>query len=579
MAGPHVRDACRRHIDDLVGGAARGLYFDCAAATRALDFFVDVLQLNGGQFEGLPFELLPWQAFIVGSLFGWKRKDGTRRFREAFVEAGKGSGKSPLAAGIGLYMMVADGEARAEVYAAATRRDQAMVLFRDAVAMVRQSELLRERITTQGRDERCWNMGHRKSASFFRPIASDDTGQSGPRPHCGLIDEIHEHKNATVINMLRAGKKGRRQPLIFMITNSGFDRASVCYEQHEYAIRIASGALQDDAYFSYVCAMDPTDEPFEDEACWVKANPSIGTTIGLDYLREQIRITRGMPSLESTVRRLNFCQWVDADNPWISGPLFYACEVGYAPLVERDDTGRAARAMVKAQREREALRASFRGREVCGGLDLSGTQDLTAAAFVARNEDDTVDAFVELWTPRETMRERGNRDGADYVAWNRAGYIHAVDGRNGTEGRIVDYNAVARRLGALSGEMSITGVACDPWRMAEFKSACTDEGVELPFINHGQGFGRSADSGLWMPRSIELLEQLIFEKRLRVVFNPCLRWNVSNAVIEQDGKENRVFKKRKAIGRIDGLVALTMAVGLLLNHKAEEPPEYKLFFM
>jgi len=575
VAGPDVRNACKRHLDDLVTAAARGFTWHPDVAQRVMDFFPDVLCLNGGEHEGEPFHLLGWQQFIVGSLFGWLRTDGSRRFREAYVEGGKGCGKSPLAAGIGLYMMLADGEQRAEVYAAATRRDQAMVLFRDAVAMVQLSPKLREATSTQGRDDRVWNIGHRRSGSFFRPIASDESGQSGPRPHCGLIDEIHEHRNGTVINIMRAGKKGRRQPLIFMITNSGFDRTSVCYEQHEYAIRVAGGALADDSFFAFVCSLDESDDPFESEDCWIKANPSLGQTIKPDYLREQVHQARGMPSLASTVRRLNFCQWVDAEDPWIEGALWFACEVGRPP--ESGDVVRGdadAHALVRrAEAARRDLRASFKGKKVSGGLDLSGTRDLTAAAFVTVNEDETVDAFVDFWTPGETMIERGNHDKVGYDAWDRAGFIHA------TEGRSVAYREVARELALLDGEMEIEGIACDPYRMKDFERECDAEGVVLPFVTHGQGFGRSSESGLWMPRSIELIEQLIFEGRLRVVFNPCLRWNVSNAVVEADAKENRIFRKRKAIGRIDGLVALTMAVGLALNKSAEREPEYQMYFL
>ena len=561
VAGPDVRNACKRHLDDLIHGPARGFTWSLEHAKRAISFFPDVLRLNGGEFEAEPFRLLPWQTFIIGSLFGWLRADGSRRFREAYVEGGKGCGKSPLAAGVGLYMLVADGESRAEVYAAATRRDQAMVLFRDAVAMVQLSPELSARTSTQGREDRVWNIGYRKSGSFFRPIASDESGQSGPRPHCGLIDEVHEHKNGTVINIMRAGKKGRRQPLIFMITNSGFDRTSVCFEQHEYGVRIAGGVLTDDAFFAYICSLDEDEDPFEDEACWIKANPSLGETINVSYLREQVHQARGMPSLESTVRRLNFCQWVDAEDPWIDGALWRPCEVGRPPdsgEIEFDDpaTGELMREAAEARR---ALLASMTGRNVSGGLDLSGTRDLTALAIACRNEDDSVHAFVEFWTPDATMHERGNVDRVPYPAWVDAGYVHAAPGR------AIDYENVVMRLAEIDAEMTIDGLAFDPYRIKFFERDLDDAALIIPLIPHGQGFHRASESGLWMCRSIELIEQLIFDGKLRVAFNPCLRWNVGSAVIETDPKNNRVFNKRKAIGRIDGIVALAMAIGLVMQ--------------
>jgi phage terminase large subunit-like protein len=157
VAGPHVRNACHRHLHDLEHGKARGLTWDLAAALRAINFFPDVLRLAGGQFEGLQFHLHPSQVFKTGSLFGWKRKDGTRRFRRAYIEEAKGNGKSPWAAGIGHYCLLADGEQRAEVYAAAADKDQAMVLFRDAVAMREQSPAIARRLTPSGGNP-VWNL-------------------------------------------------------------------------------------------------------------------------------------------------------------------------------------------------------------------------------------------------------------------------------------------------------------------------------------------------------------------------------------------------------------------------------------
>lgn len=203
VAGPDIRNACARHLRDLEEGPKRGLTWDLDAANKAIRFYRTVLKLNGGEFEGLPFELLPWQKFIVGSIFGWKSSDGYRRFRVVYVESGKGSGKSPLAAGVGLTGLIADNEARAEIYAAATKKDQAMILFRDAVAMVQQSPELTKRLVCSGTGQNIWNLAYLKSGSFFRPISSDD-GQSGPRPHMALIDEVHEHKTNMVVEMMRA---------------------------------------------------------------------------------------------------------------------------------------------------------------------------------------------------------------------------------------------------------------------------------------------------------------------------------------------------------------------------------------
>ncbi|ENO2672062.1 terminase large subunit [Salmonella enterica] len=521
IAGPDIRNACKRHLKDLESCHARGLFWDTEAAQRAIDFFAKVLKLNGGEHEGNPFILLPWQCFIVGSIFGWKNSENYRRFRMVYVESGKGSGKSPLAGGVGLYCLTADKEPRAEVYAAATKKDQAMILFRDAVAMVDQSPALAQRINKSGGTGKEWNLAFLQTGSFFRPISSDD-GQSGPRPHCALIDEIHEHKNNQVVEMMRAGTKGRRQALIFMITNSGHDKTSVCYDYHEYGRKVAEGSIEDDSFFSFICSLDEGEDPFKDESCWKKANPSLGHTFTERYLREQVTQARGMPSKESIVRRLNFCQWVDADNPWMSSDVWMGCEEDF-DLQE------------------------LRGEECYGGLDLSGSRDLTALALFFPKKRKLV---VEFWTPKDTLTDR-----VPYDAWERDGYIHT------TPGKAVKYGFVAERIADLAMQFDIRAIAFDQYRIKYLEPELDEASVSVPLIPHGQGYYKAKDSGLWMPYSIELFEQMLDDGAVVIKTNPCLRWNAASAVTEADQKENRIFAKKKSTGRIDGVVASAMAIG------------------
>jgi phage terminase large subunit-like protein len=267
VAGPHVRNACRRHIDDL---KRDDLFYDKDTAARAIKFFETKLRLSEGQFEDKPFKLQPAQDFIVGSLMGWKKLDGTRRFRRAYVEQSKGQGKSPLAGGIGLYGLIADGEAGAEIYSAGATKEQAGVLFRDAVKMVDKSPDLNQRLTKSGGPGREFNISYPSKTSFFRPVSRETrrTG-SGPRPHFALVDELHEHSDGGIIETLERGFKFRRQPLLLMITNAGSDRNSICWAEHEHAVRVAAGnrdAKDDDAFylgeniddttFSFVCGLD-----------------------------------------------------------------------------------------------------------------------------------------------------------------------------------------------------------------------------------------------------------------------------------------------------------------------------------
>ena len=528
IAGPHVRDACKRHLDDLENGHKRGLVFDKVAADRAIRFFPTVLRLNGGEFEGQPFELLDWQKFIVGSLFGWKGSDGWRRFRVAYVETAKGSGKSPLAAGIGMYGLLSDGESRAEIYAAATKKDQAMVLFRDAVAMWQQSPALHAALKSSGTGENVYNLAHLKTGSFFRAISADD-GQSGPRPHMSLIDEVHEHKTNTVIEMQRAGTKSRRQALILMITNSGSNKTGPGWQYHDYAAQVCSGMRKDDGFFGYVCALDKGDDPFRSEKVWAKSNPSLqGANLpGIKYLREQVTEARGMPAKEALVRRLNFCQWTDAANPWISADVWLGAQVEY---------------------EWQTLR----GRRAWAGFDLGSTTDLTGLVlYVEPVEDGEPWKLVPFaWLPDEGLDRKEDLDRQPYLAWRAAGYLET------TPGRAVSRLHLVRRLAELAQMFDLQAVAVDRWRIEDVKAMAEDADVTLPnMVPFGQGYKD-------MSPAIEAFETALLNRQVVHNGHPVMTMCAANAVTVSDDAENRKLSKEKATGRIDLMVAAVMAVGV-----------------
>jgi len=526
IAGPHVRAAAARHLRDLQEAPARGFKWDVLAADRAIGFFEDVLRLNGGQFEGRPFLLLGWQAFIVGSIHGWRRADdGARRFRVAYVETGKGSGKSPVAAGMGLLGLTADGEARAEVYAAATKRDQAMVLFRDAVAMFQQSPELLQRLTPSGSGESVWNLGYRATGSFFRAIAADD-GQSGPRPHVALLDEVHEHKTATMVEMMRAGTKSRRQALIFMITNSGSGKNSPCGIYHDYAAQVAAGQRVDDAFFSFVCGLDEGDDPLADESCWPKANPSLqqANLPGLQYLREQVTEARGMPAKEAIVRRLNFCQWTEAISPWLSAHVWNPCGADF-----------------KAE--------DLRGRRAWAGLDLSSTTDLTALVLLVEPAapGQPWSILPYCWLPADDLAQREQRDRVPYMTWRDAGHLET------TPGRAISRLHVLQRVAQLCTIFDVQHIAADRWRLEDFQQLAADHAITLPpLVAFGQGFKD-------MSPALDQFETAILNRTVRHNGHPVLTWCAANAVTDIDPAGNRKLNKVKATGRIDLIVAAVMA--------------------
>lgn len=562
VAGPHVRDAAARHLRDLEEGPVRGLVWDLAAAKKVIGWFARNLRLNGGQFEGVPFVLHPSQAFRVGSLFGWKWKaTGLRRFRRFYDEEGKGNGKSPMLGGIGLYLMVADGEARAEIYSAAAKKDQARILFQDAVAMVDQSPRLSRKIDQQGQNP-VWQLtykGKDGGTRFFKPIANEakSGGQSGPRPHGALCDEVHEHPSRDTIDMLERGFKFRMQPLLCMATNSGSDRKSICWEEHQHAVRVAAGLMDDDTAFSFVCSLDDGDDWENDPSCWVKANPLLDVTISTEWLAAQVAQARKMPGKRNGIARLHFCEWTQAQTAAIKREAWLACRNDFDP-----------RQLVEA------------GYPCFGGLDLSMVRDFSALTL-AWMLDSTRDAERFLaktwfWTPKDTLFDRAAADQAPYDQWVREGHIEAVPGER------LKYAWLADAIARINAEYSPELIGCDQYGLERLQEHMTDLGVIIPAEIHPQGFQKrivekdpQAPEGqqeiyLWMPDSINKLEAAIYEERIGIDFNPLLDSMAASVVYAENRTGHRMFDKPNAFGRIDGMVSLTMATGVALMRSPKE---------
>lgn len=589
IAGRWVKLACQRFIEDR---KRKDLKWNYDGALWVFGFFRDVLRLSSGQFEGKPFELQPLQKFIVGNLFGWELLDGRRRFQNAYIEICKGYGKSPLAAGIGHYGLVADNEPRAEIYAAATKKDQAMILFRDAVAMRDQSPQLAGRLHKSGVAEKTWNLADHQSGSWFRPISSDQDSQSGPRPHIGLIDELHEHKSDVVVNMMAAGFKWRRNPLLFMITNSGFDRESVCWRWHDYVARILKRSVENDQVFGLMCALDSCEKHWNEgqeqpvdncDDCdrwdvegehWRKANPNIDVVPGWEYIRTQVRRGLDMPAEENTVRRLNFGYWTSQSQRWLSMQAWDACD---KPI------------------DYDALK----GRECIIGLDLANKIDIAALVLLFTpkdmnlvkkvspdGDDDTqymsvdldsmTDDFVVLpffYIPKDNINAMIRRDGVPYDVWVRQGYIEA------TEGNVIDYQAIKMKIAALKDLYPIRSfqhkyqpqhlAGFDPWNATEFSlDMANTYGVNM--IEVRQGFQTMSEPTKEMAR-------IVLAGRLRHASNPVLRWMADNVVVRSDPAGNIKPDKEKSKMKIDGVVALIIALSLAIKFPAQ-PKETSYFF-
>ncbi len=530
VAGHLVKLACARHLSDLEHGPERGLRWDLQAAMDAFEFFSYLRLPSGGAFE-----LHPCQQFIIGSLFGWQLSGGGRRFRTAYVEMGKGNGKTPLAAGVGLIGMVADGHPAAEIYTAGVTRDQAQYLYSDAMHMVEASPNLRSRIEIGAH-----NLAVLATNSYMRPVSSEARSLDQKRVHMALIDEIHEHRTAQVVEKMRAGTKGDQDALVFEITNSGYDRHSVCWQHHEYSRQILEGALDNDAWFAFVAGIDEADD-WTDETVWPKANPLLDVAVTRRYLREQVQEALDMPPKQALVKRLNFCVWTEASVGAVEMSKWDACEAK-----EPDIPPRAP---------------------VYAGLDLSTTTDLSALVLLHEREDGEIDVVARFWCPEEGIDVRSRRDHVPYRLWADEGWITV------TPGNVVDYDRIRRDISGmyvvdgkaehdpacLADLYSIHELAFDRWNATQLITQLMSDGATCVPI--GQGYASmSAPTKEWLAD--------IGAGRLRVGRNPVLRWMAANLVLEQDAAGNLKPSKDKSTERIDGQVAGIMAKARLVTATA-----------
>jgi phage terminase large subunit-like protein len=546
LAGRLVKLACERHLRDLKEGKARGLTFDVEAAQHAIDFF-GFLTLAEGEHAGKPFQLQPFQQFIVGCLFGWKGSDGYRRFRTAYVEQGKGNGKSPLAGGIGLYCLLADNEPGAEVYSAATTRDQAGILFKDARNMVNASPSLTKRLDG---GVGLHNLADLKSNSFFRPVSSENRGLDGKRVHCALIDELHEHPTDLVVNKMRAGTKGRRQALVFEITNSGHDRTSVCWHHHEYSVQVLKAKTPEDAgfndsWFAYVCGLDacaahhvegktqPVEgcehcDDWRDEKTWQKANPNLGVSVTVKYLREQVAEAVGMPTKEGIVKRLNFCVWCESETAWLSADLW---SKGAGPI---DVTALT--------------------RRVCfGGLDVASKIDVAACvyAFPDFPADGDVSLLCRFWIPEATAKARQTADGVPWLKWAEAGFVTL------TEGESIDQDRIEAAVKKDAETYRLKELAFDSWNASMLASHLMQHGVTVfEFCQNMRNFNEPTKH----------FEALLREGHLKHGDNPVLRWMAGNVMVLADRNNNvrPVKPSDSSSKKVDGVTGAVMAVGRMM---------------
>lgn len=534
MACRWVRLACERHRRDLVMGAERGLWFDERAGKVAIAFF-SVIRHWKGEWAGEVVRLEPWQQFILWSLFGWKREDETRRFRTGYLEVARKNGKTTIAAGVGLYLLTADNEPGAEVYSAATKRDQARISHRDATEMVARSPELRQ-LVRPFRD----NLHNLQSSSKFEPLGRDADSMDGLNVHGVIADELHAWPGRDMWDVLETATGARRQPLMLGITTAGHDRQSLCWQLHDYTEKVLDGLVVDDSFFGMVYSLDEGDD-WEDEANWVKANPNLGVSKKLDDMRRLAERAKEMPTALNAFLRLHLNFWTQASTRWISPEKWQACGEWVV--------------------DEELLR----GRPCYGGLDLSSIYDTSSfvLVFPPVAADEPYQALARFWIPEENMRERVKRDRVPYDVWQRQGLLTA------TPGNVVDYDFILAEIDELGKKFGIQEIAFDRWGATLIMQRLQGY-IGLDYvIQFGQGF-------VSMSPPMKELGKLIAGKKLAHGSHAVLNWQAGNVVARMDPAENIKPDKEKSRERIDGIVALIMALSrALVGNKRQVDSVYK----
>jgi phage terminase large subunit-like protein len=497
--------------------------FDRELAERARSFFPSCLVHTQGELAGQPFELAPWQAKMIGDLFGWLRPNGTRRYRTLFLGVPKKQGKSTLLAGLGLYLLTADGELGAHVISAAGDRDQARIVYDTAAAMVRQSPALSRRLQVFRS-----SIVYAETGSTYRVISAEAYTKHGLNASGILFDELHTQPDRELYDTLKGAVAARRQPLTIYSTTAGWDRKSICYEEYEYARKIRDGVVEDESYYPVIYEATPEDD-WRDPKIWRQTNPSLGVTVSEEYLAKEAAQAAERPAAQQAFRRLHLNVWTESESRWLDPDLW------------------------SAQPERPP-REELAGRPCFGGLDLAATQDFAAYVLVFPPEDlahGRWDVLAWHYLPEETLAARVRKDRIPVDLWASEGFITA------TPGQVIDYEAIRETVLSTAEEFELREIAYDRWGATQLRTQLEADGITMVAQNQ-------SIKGLSPPA--KELEKLLLERRLAHGGDPVLAWMAANVVVETDSSGNIKPSKRRSREKIDGIVALCLALDRATRH-------------
>jgi len=497
---------------------AEDAHYDKAAADYAVGF-IECLCHTKGTWAGKPFELIDWQECIIRDIFGILKPNGYRQFNTAYIEIGKKNGKSELAAAVALLLCCGDGEERAEVYGCAADRQQASIVFEVAADMVRMCPALSKRVKLLASQKR---MVYLPTNSFYQVLSAEAYSKHGFNIHGVVFDELHTQPNRKLFDVMTKGSgDARMQPLYFLITTAGTDTQSICYETHQKAKDILEGRKIDSTFYPVIYGAKE-DEDWTDPEVWKRSNPSLGITVGIDKVQAACDSARQNPAEENSFRQLRLNQWVKQSVRWMPMDKWDACALP-----------------VDAE--------SLEGRVCYGGLDLSSTMDITAfvLVFPPTEEDEPFAVLPYFWIPEENIDLRVRRDHVPYDVWQKQGFLMT------TEGNVVHYGFIEKFIEELGETYNIREIAFDRWGAVQMVQNL--EGMGFTVVPFGQGFKDMS------PPTKELMK-LTLEKKIAHGGHPVLRWMADNIFIRTDPAGNIKADKEKSTEKIDGVIALIMAL-------------------
>jgi len=512
---------------------SKGLVYSEERAQRVVDFISNLTHTKG-KWAGRRFHLFDWQEELIRKLFGTLKPNGKRTYTKCYVEIPKKNGKSELAAAIALYLLFADDEIGAEVYSAAADREQAAIVFNVAAQMVRNNETLNGICKILDSVKR---IVFHHTGSFYHVLSADVNTKHGFNIHGCIFDELHAQPKRDLWDVLTEGAgDAREQPLTFAITTAGYDRNSICWEVHEYAKKVKEGTIEDNNFLPIIYSLDEK-EDWEKEENWYRVNPSLDKTVDVEKVRIAHKEAREIPAKQNTFRRLRLNQWTQQENRYV-------------------DIGKWNEQAGKVNE------FDLRGRSCCGGLDLSSVSDITAWVMVFPYSDDPeeVDILCRFWCPESRLYDKRNKYADQYQAWEKQGHMMA------TPGDAVDYQFVKKQVMDDCDKFNVLGLNID--RLFQgYQIAMEIENEILATRSSNAEVAGFAMGHKSFSIPMKEFERRFKEGKLHHGGNPVLRWMIDNVAVKPDVNDNLMPDKAQSQGKIDGFVALVLALDMALRHK------------